>query len=96
VLDSSAALILTRGQVPEAVRLASAAAHLRSTIGGTVPSFIDNLADMMVRARAEIGDEAFETAWAAGETLDMDRALGDALEVIRAPRPSVASPAASA
>ncbi len=84
VLDASAALALARGQAPEAVRLAAAAAHLRATIGGTVPSFIVDIATEMATARRQLGNQAFDTAWAAGETLDSAGALGYALEVIDA------------
>ncbi len=86
LLDASAALALARGQAPEAVGLAAAAAHLRATIGGTVPSFIVDIAQEMASARRSLGDQAFDAAWAAGETLDTAGALSYALEVIAAPR----------
>ena len=82
MLDSIAALALSRGQVVDAVRLASAAANLRTTIGGALPNFMDDIGALMGTARADLGDAAFDQALAAGETLDLDGALSDALEVL--------------
>jgi predicted ATPase len=81
-LESTAALALGRSQVVDAVRLASAAAHLRTTIGGALPDFIDDIGALMTTARAELGDAAYDSAWASGETLDLDGALRDALATL--------------
>jgi predicted ATPase/class 3 adenylate cyclase len=82
VLDSTAALARERGRSVDAVRLASAAAHLRTTIGGAMPSFLDDIPALMAGARADLGDAAFEEAWSAGQTLDLDTALRDALATL--------------
>ncbi len=82
MLDAAAAFVLARGQAPEAVRLAAAAAHLRATIGGNLPTFFLNIDLEMAAARQQLGEAAFASAWADGEALSADRALGYALEVI--------------
>ena len=82
MLEATAGLLMGRGQVIDAVRLASAAAHLRTLIGGALPDFIDDIGALMAAARAELGDPAFDGAWAAGETLDRDEALRDALAIL--------------
>lgn len=79
VLDSTASLAVARGHAVEAVRLAAAAAHLRTTIGGSVPTFIVDVGAAIATARAELGEAAFSSAWADGEGLDIDAALGTAL-----------------
>ena len=74
--------LIGRGQVVDAVRIASAAAHLRTVIGGALPDFIDDIGALMATARADLGDPAFDAAWAAGEALDRDEALRDALAIL--------------
>jgi predicted ATPase/class 3 adenylate cyclase len=82
MLDSIAALAFSRGQAIDAVRLASAAAHLRSIVGGALPNFIEDVAALLTTARDALGGDAFDEAWAAGEALDFDGALRDAHEVL--------------
>jgi predicted ATPase len=82
MLDSAAALALERGQTADAVRIASAAAHLRTIIGGALPNFLDDIPTLMAGARTDLGDAAYDEAWAAGQTLDLDAALRDGLATL--------------
>ena len=82
MLDSAAALALERGKTVDAVRIASAAAHLRTTIGGALPNFFDDIGALMATARITLGDAAYDDAWTAGQTLDVDAALRDGLATL--------------
>ncbi len=82
MLDSAAALALDRGRMADGVRIASSAAHLRTIIGGALPNFLDDISALMSTARTTLGDAAYDEAWAAGQTLDLDAALRDGLATL--------------
>ena len=82
MLDSAAALALERDKTADAVRIASAAAHLRSIIGGALPNFMDDIPALLAGARADLGEAAYDDAWAAGQTLALDDALRDGLATL--------------
>jgi tetratricopeptide (TPR) repeat protein len=82
MLDSAAALALERGKTADGVRIASAAAHLRTLVGGALPNFMDDVPALLAGARADLGDAAYDDAWAAGQTLDLDGALKDGLTTL--------------
>jgi predicted ATPase len=82
MLDSAAALALERGQTADGVRIASAAAHLRTVVGGALPNFLDDIPALLAGARADLGDAAYDDAWAAGQIVDLDAALKDGLTTL--------------
>jgi tetratricopeptide (TPR) repeat protein len=82
MLESAAALALERGQTTDGVRIASAAAHLRTIVGGSLANFLDDIPALLAAARAGLGDNAYDEAWAAGQTLDLDSALKDGLTTL--------------
>jgi predicted ATPase/transcriptional regulator with XRE-family HTH domain len=70
-----------RGELERAVRLSGAAASLFDVIEVT-PAFADraNLDRVVAVWRAQIGEDAFMAAWAAGQALPLDQVLAEALE----------------
>jgi DNA-binding CsgD family transcriptional regulator len=68
-------------------RLHGAADQALADLGATVEPLEGQLADLdRQRLRAAIGDEAFETEYAAGRTLDLGRAADEALHGMQAGR----------
>jgi len=66
-------------------RIAAAAAHLRASLGGTIPSYFRDPAEPLAAARKELGDATYRQLWSDGEALDPDEALAYALEVLPSP-----------
>ncbi len=92
-LEYLAGCICLRGQPQRAVRLLGAAATLRTAIG--VPILLPDRADherAMAATRGVLGNDAFAAAWAAGQSLALERvmteALTDAAEPATAPLPA--------
>jgi tetratricopeptide (TPR) repeat protein len=72
------------GQPERAARLLGAAAALLDTLGAVWPSVDRADYDCHVAAtRAELGDEAFASAWAAGRAMTLEQACAEALAVSR-------------
>jgi predicted ATPase/DNA-binding CsgD family transcriptional regulator len=89
-----ATVALESGQAERAARLLGASAALHEAIGAMPPADLPgDLGNGPERARAVLGEAAFETAWAAGRAFSIDEAIADALAVA-APAPP--SPAATA
>ena len=84
MLDAAYAVALDQGRNQDGVMIAGAAAAIRAALGGSVPAFFVEGDAPLVAARAELGDEDFEAAWAAGQRLEPDVALDAALETLEA------------
>jgi predicted ATPase/DNA-binding XRE family transcriptional regulator len=80
--EGLADLAAVRGQPERALRLAAAAAALRVVAGMVAPvEFRRRHAHRVAAARAALGREAAEAAWAAGAALDVDDAIAEALDL---------------
>jgi predicted ATPase/DNA-binding CsgD family transcriptional regulator len=89
-----ATVALESGQAERAARLLGASAALHEAIGAMPPADLPgDLGNGPERARAVLGEAAFETAWSAGRAFSIDEVIADALAVT-APSPS--SPVAPA
>jgi predicted ATPase/class 3 adenylate cyclase len=84
VLDSAFEVVVEAGMQADSVRLAAAAAHLRMSLGGTIPSYFRDPADPLAAARGALGETAYQRLWSEGEALEPDAALAYALEVLPA------------
>ena len=83
-----ATVALESGQAARAARLLGASAALHEVIGVVPPAGLPgDLGNGPERARAALGEAAFEAAWAAGRAFSVDEAIADALAVA-APAPS--------
>ena len=74
------------GQWTSAVRLLSAATALYHSLG--IEQFPDHRGEYehaVAAARAGLGDEAFTAAWDAGQVLQPEHAVAEALAVTAAP-----------
>ncbi len=79
-LEGLAALAATYGQPIRALRLAAAAAALRSRYGSTIPEIEgDRIARALADARTALGAAASATAWDTGLALTTDDAVTEAL-----------------
>lgn len=80
-LEMMASCLVTRGAVAEAARLQGAAAANREVIGaGLWRMDSAQLQPAMQQARAVLGDQAFDAAYADGRATDVDTAVEIALE----------------
>jgi DNA-binding CsgD family transcriptional regulator len=80
---------LESGQAERAARLLGASAALHEAIGAVPPAGLPgDLGDGPQRARAVLGEAAFEVAWAAGRAFSVDEAIADALAVAAPPPPT--------
>ena len=71
-----------KGRMKRAVpQLAGATEALREAVGTTLEPFEKKLFDEAVdKARSQLGEEAFDNAWSAGQRLGQDEAVAYALE----------------
>lgn len=84
-LETVAEMISTEGNKIDAVRLWSAATHLRSAIGVPVPPSERQYHDAFVEAmRTIVGEEAWDAAWITGQTMSLDEALTEGLAILEA------------
>jgi predicted ATPase/class 3 adenylate cyclase/DNA-binding CsgD family transcriptional regulator len=75
-----AAVGISRGQAERAARLLGAAEQLSSTVRMPLTSFFRELHERStVAARAMLAEEAFATAWSAGQTMTLGQAVAYAL-----------------
>jgi tetratricopeptide (TPR) repeat protein len=74
--------VAAQGEAPErAARLWGAAEQLRQTLGcRSAPAARASYERAMTKARAQLGVEAFATAWEQGHTLTLDQAIAEALQ----------------
>jgi len=80
-LEDVAALAAAEGRMERVARLLGAAAELRARIGTPQPAPERMAAQQAAeRARAAMGEEAWEEAWAAGRALSLDKAIGVGLD----------------
>jgi ATP/maltotriose-dependent transcriptional regulator MalT len=84
LLESIAGIAATSGQPEAAVRLFAAATTLRERTGYRVgdPAEPNAREARESAARAAIGEQAFEEAWAAGHALSRERAIAEALAMV--------------
>jgi predicted ATPase len=82
VLDAAFEVATAAGLPSDSVRLAAAAAHVRASLGGTIPSYFRDPADLLATARKELGDATYQQLWTEGEAFDPDAALAYALDVL--------------
>lgn len=81
-LEALAGAISTLGSPEQAVRLFSAAASLRESIGGQRESAGQADYDRdLTAARVALGQEVFAAAWAEGAALTVDEAVAEALSL---------------
>lgn len=79
--EGLAALAARQGQAARAARLWGAAAVLREAAGSPLSrAERGDVDEMMGRSRAQIGDQAWQLAWAAGRAMSLRAALAEALE----------------
>lgn len=71
------ALALVRGQPERAARLFAAREHLHASlyVEDYYPSEVRDREDSIAEARAQLGDEAFSAAWAAGQAMSEEEML---------------------
>jgi hypothetical protein len=82
-LEGVAALAAGHDLWARAARLAGAAAALREAIDAPVAASVRDGYDRMVAAtQAEIGEIAFEAAWAAGGALTTDQAVAEVQTIV--------------
>lgn len=75
-LQGRAELYASLGQVVSAVRLWSAAEMLCQTLGASIPpNYRPRYEQALAGARAQLGEEAFEQAWAEGRAMNFDQAI---------------------
>ena len=80
-LERFAEVAGAKGQLKQAARLYGAAEALREAIGSPIPpSSRDDYDRSVTAVRAELGEEAIETAWAEGRAMSMEQAISYALE----------------
>ena len=76
-LGSAAAL---DEELERAARLWGAAGWLQMTLGcRSAPAARDTYERLLAQARAQLGEDAFAAAWAAGEALSLEQAVSEAL-----------------
>jgi len=79
-LQDHAQLYASMGQVVQAVRLWSAAETLCEKLGALIfPSYRPRFERAVAQAHAQLGEEAFEQAWAEGRAMDFDQAIASVL-----------------
>jgi tetratricopeptide (TPR) repeat protein len=83
-LDNYAEVAFGMGDVPRAVRLASAASRMKDDLGGGPPSSMIGSQDPLVLGLETLGKEAFEAEFEAGRSMTMEMAISEALGT---PRP---------
>jgi predicted ATPase/class 3 adenylate cyclase len=84
-LECWAGVVGAEGQPALAARLFAAAATLRDRIGSPLPPAAGaEVENQMAAVRRTLGDEAFAGAWAEGQVMEAEQAIGCALQETRA------------
>jgi predicted ATPase/class 3 adenylate cyclase len=78
-LQGLAAVLIDQGRAEVGVRLLAANAAIRERIGGGPPPEWLRLGDPLARARENLGEEAYATAWEMGKAVTVDEAVSLAL-----------------
>jgi predicted ATPase/DNA-binding CsgD family transcriptional regulator len=82
ILDRIAQVLVTAGLPRPAAHLLGAAAAQRREIGDTLfPVEEQSVTETIARTRAALGEESFQAAWEAGESLSPDQAVAEALAI---------------
>ncbi len=77
-LEELAAVVAAQGEVVWAARLWGAAESLRETIGSPLPPiFRADYERSVASAHAQLGEQAFATAWATGRTTPLEQTITD-------------------
>jgi predicted ATPase/class 3 adenylate cyclase len=79
-LQGLAAVAIATGALEKGVRLLGANEAIRERLGGGPPPEWLRLGDPLAQARRELGEEAYDRAWAAGLAMSVDEAVAEALE----------------
>jgi DNA-binding CsgD family transcriptional regulator len=86
ILDRVAQLLVAAGLPRPAAHLLGAAAAHRREIGDTLfPIEEESVAETIATTRAVLGEDAFQTAWDAGEALSRDSAVAEVLAIALPP-----------
>ncbi|MSP12304.1 MAG: adenylate/guanylate cyclase domain-containing protein [Chloroflexi bacterium] len=80
LLRNIAGIAVAQGRAASAVRLCAAAVALPNA--NSVVSHPVNYEQDLAAARAQLGEAAFEAAWAAGQAMSLEQAIADALEEV--------------
>ena len=78
-LQGLAAILIATGDPVRGVRLLGASAAIREQAGGGPPPEWLRLGDPFSEAKALLGEERYQAAWAAGRDLSVDAAVSQAL-----------------
>jgi predicted ATPase/class 3 adenylate cyclase len=81
-LQGLAAVAIAQGDIARGVRLLGANEAIRTRLGGGPPPEWLRLGDPLADARMKLGDEAYESAWQAGQALTIDQAVADAMATL--------------
>jgi hypothetical protein len=78
-LEYFADLAIWAGDVPRAVRLGAAAKRLKAELGGGIDPRMDGAVEPLVVGRSQMAPVDFEREAAAGNAMDIDTAIAEAL-----------------
>ncbi|MSP12305.1 MAG: adenylate/guanylate cyclase domain-containing protein [Chloroflexi bacterium] len=90
LLRSVAGMAIAQGAAARAVQLCAAAAANKTAYVDQLVAFPINYEQDLATARAQLGDAAFEAAWAAGQAMTLEQAIDSALEEVQDSAPPVA------
>jgi predicted ATPase/class 3 adenylate cyclase len=79
-LQGLAAVLIATGDAERGVRLLGAHAAIREQAGGGPPPEWLRLGDPFSEAKAQLGEERYDSAWEAGRAFSVDQAVADALD----------------
>jgi ATP/maltotriose-dependent transcriptional regulator MalT len=95
-LEGLASVVAVQGEQVRAVWLMSAAQALRESIGTPLPLYFQTMHEFTITSiRTQLGEQAFETAWAEGRTMSPEQALAAERQPIRPAPTSPARPTAT-
>jgi len=81
ILEGLAATAAAEGRAERAARLFGATENWRSLVGFPLPPTHHTIYERdIATARAQLGDDAFAAAWAAGKALTLEQAIAEALD----------------
>jgi len=92
-LEGLAAVVAAQGEPIRAVWFMSAAQALRETIGTPLPSLLQATHDFTITSvRTQLGEQAFDAAWAEGQTLTAEQVL---VSLEPMPKPALTTPSSA-
>jgi hypothetical protein len=77
-LQGLAAVAISTGETERGVRLLGASDAIREHLGGGPPPEWLRLGDPLAEARLQLGQEAYDRAWAVGRSMTVDDAVAEA------------------